>query len=49
MMSYVYFVSPVMMPAECQRPVPLLYYPVKMVNYTFPIPLVYPDPPIAVL
>jgi hypothetical protein len=49
MMDYVYFVSPLMMPAECQKPPPMLYYPVKPAMYRFPIPVWYSDPPIAVL
>jgi len=49
MMSYVYFVSPVMMPAELQKPTPLLYYPVQAASYVFPIPIMYGEPPIPVL
>jgi hypothetical protein len=48
-MSYVYFVSPVMMPAENQRPTPLLYYPVRFSSFTFPLPIMYGEPPTAVL
>jgi hypothetical protein len=49
MMSYVYFVSPVMMPAESQIPTSALYYPVKPAAYAFPIPVMYSEPPIPVL
>ena len=49
MMSYVYFVAPVMMPAEYQKPAPVLYYPLRTAAYMFPLPLVYGEPPIAVL
>ncbi|MGP8070278.1 MAG: hypothetical protein ACLP5V_10345 [Candidatus Bathyarchaeia archaeon] len=48
-MDYVYFLSPLMMPAECQAPQPMLYYPVKPAMYRFPIPVWYSEPPIAVL
>jgi hypothetical protein len=49
MMTYVYFLSPVMMPAEAQYPTPTLYYPVQQPSYAFPLPIMYPQPPIAVL
>jgi hypothetical protein len=49
MMGYVYFVSPLMMPAETQPPPKTYYYPVKGVMYRFPIPIMYSEPPIAVL
>jgi hypothetical protein len=49
MMSYIYFVAPVMVPAESQVPPPLFYYPLRPANYTFPIPVMYGEPPIAVL
>jgi len=49
-MSYIYFVSPVMIPAETQNPPSMLYYPIRQANYTFPIPVMYAaPPPIAVL
>ncbi|HUK49423.1 MAG TPA: hypothetical protein VLV18_00185 [Terriglobales bacterium] len=48
-MSMVYFVTPVMMPAEVQRPQPILYYPINYFAYRFPVPVLYPTPPIAVL
>jgi hypothetical protein len=48
-MSMVYFVTPVMMPAEAQRPQPVLYYPLNYFAYRFPVPVLYPTPPIAVL
>jgi len=47
--SMVYFVTPVMMPAEAQRPQPVLYYPLNVMMYRFPVPVQYPAPPIAVL
>jgi hypothetical protein len=48
-MSMVYFVTPVMMPAETQRPQPVFYYPLNYLAYQFPVPVLYPTPPIAVL
>jgi len=48
-MSYVYFLSPVMLPAELQRPTPVMYYPLRQVSYLFPMPLVYAPPPVPVL
>jgi hypothetical protein len=47
--SYVYFVTPLMMPAEAQRPQSVFYYPLNVIAYRYPVPVQYPTPPIAVL
>lgn len=48
-MASVFFVTPMMIPIECQPQPPVIYYPIKNVTFRFPIPVFYSTPPAAVL
>ncbi|HKM76893.1 MAG TPA: hypothetical protein VJZ32_10790 [Candidatus Bathyarchaeia archaeon] len=50
-MSFLYFVTPLFSPPTypSATPFPLVYAPLKLATYGFPMPLMYSAPPPAVL
>jgi len=50
-MSYVYFAKPIYTPMEFLPPnqLPVVYFPLNNVRYRFPVPVLYSNPPPAVL